>query len=168
LRRQVPGLSGQVVSSAAGVYRLDAELVASDAQRVLALERAFRRMTGPAAIALGEQARSLCGRGPLLEGPAAAGLQWLDERDASGLTVREHFAHLVRRLTWRLAELYVAARRPDDAVLLYQELVEDDPADERLREGLLGLPRARGDQIAVCRAERRQCAAARGDLLHAG
>jgi DNA-binding SARP family transcriptional activator len=148
LRCQVPGLTGEVVSNAAGVYRRIEAVVTSDAHHFPALERAFRCASGPAAIALGEQARSLCDRGGLLEGPAAAGFAWLDERDASGLALREHFAHLAHRLTWRLAELYVAAGRQGDAVLLYQELVEDDPRDERLREGLL---RARGGVREVLR-----------------
>lgn len=136
-----------------GTLLLDPGLVHSDAQEFLALVRSARITPGPGAVPLCEQARALFA-GDLLEGPDARRYAWVDERDASGVTLREHFRRLFQQTSIKLAELYAIAGDPA-AIELYEELTEIDPGDERLWCALFRLHAERRDRPALMRAEQR-------------
>ena len=101
-----------------------------------------------------ERARALY-VGDLLTGPDVRRYAWLDERDGSGVTLREHFRHLFQQVSVRLAELYTQAGDTNSAVILYRELTEIDPADERLWQALFRLHARRGDRDALIAEEQR-------------
>jgi DNA-binding SARP family transcriptional activator len=143
-----------------GTLRLDPALVSSDAQEFLGLMRSARISPGPGAISHLERARDLY-QGDLLEGPDAHRYAWVDERDDSGVTLREHFRRLFEQASTRLAELYAISGDLDASVVLYRELSEIDPSDERLWRALFRLHAERGDRLALVREEHRMRAALR-------
>ena len=106
-----------------------------------------------------EQARAVF-TGDLLESPDARRYAWVDERDSSGVTLREHFRKLFQQTSIKLAELYAIAGDPA-AIELYKELTEMDPGDERLWRALFRLYAERGDRPALMRADQRMRAALR-------
>jgi DNA-binding SARP family transcriptional activator len=142
-----------------GTLQLDPGLVHSDAQEFLTIARSARITPGPSAVPLCEQARALF-TGDLLEGPDARRYGWVDERDSSGVTLREHFRRLFQQTSIKLAELYASAGDPA-AIELYEELTEIDPGDERLWLALFRLHAQRGDRPALIRADQRMRAALR-------
>ncbi len=142
-----------------GTLQLDPGLVHSDAQDFLTLARSARITPGPSAVPLCEQARALF-TGDLLDGPDARRYGWVDERDSSGVTLREHFRRLFQQTSIKLAELYASAG-DSAAIELYEELTEVDPGDERLWLALFRLLAQRGDRPALIRADRRMRAALR-------
>jgi len=143
-----------------GTLRLDAAVVYSDAHEFLGLVRSARISPGPAAIPHLERARELY-QGDLLEGPDARRYAWVDERDDSGVTLREHFRRLFEQATTRLAEMYAISGDLAASIDLNRELTEIDPADERLWRALFRLHADRGDRLALVREEHRMRAALR-------
>jgi DNA-binding SARP family transcriptional activator/LysM repeat protein len=141
-----------------GTLRLDPGLVHSDAQEFLALVRGARITSGPSAVPLCEQARALF-VGDLLEGPDARRYGWVDERDDSGVTLREHFRRLFHQTSIKLAEQYAVGGDLAASIELYRELTEIDPGDERLWRALFRLHAQRGDRQALIREEQRMRAA---------
>ena len=137
-----------------GVLRLDPAVVYSDAQKFLSLARSARITPGVAATDFLERARALYA-GDLLQGPDAKRYAWVDERDPSGVTLREHFRRLYQQGCVRLAEVYTGNRELDAATDLYRELTEIDPGDERLWLALFRLHVDRGDRLALVRDEHR-------------
>ena len=136
------------------VLRLDPGLVYSDAQEFLTLTRSVRTHPGADAIERLERARALY-VGNLLEGPDTRRYAWVDERDGSGVTLREHFRRLFQNASMQLAELYAASGALDRAVALYRELTDLDPADEHLWQALFRLHAQRGDRRALMAEEQR-------------
>ncbi|MBV9893706.1 MAG: hypothetical protein JO020_06040, partial [Chloroflexi bacterium] len=134
--------------------RLDPQIVYSDAQEFLKLERESRLQAdphGPAAIEQLERMRALY-VGDLLDGPDARRYAWVDERGDSGVTLREHFRKLFHNACLRLAEAYTSTGRVEDATEVYHDLTEMDPADERLYVALFRL-RACADDLSGMEAE---------------
>jgi len=80
---------------------------------------------------------------------------WVDERDNSGVTLREHFRRQFQQASTRLAEAYAAANELDSAMELYRELTEIDPADDHHWIALYRLHARRGDRLGLLREERR-------------
>jgi two-component SAPR family response regulator len=158
LRRQfqeVPaGPEGDGVCLDRRVLRLDPCLVYTDAQEFLTLIRSVRLNLGADAIERLERARALY-VGDLLEGPDTRRYAWVDERDDSGVTLREHFRRLFQNASMQLAELYAASGALDRAVALYRELTDIDPADERLWQALFRLHAQRRDGRALIAEEQR-------------
>jgi DNA-binding SARP family transcriptional activator len=134
--------------------------VYSDAQEFLEMVRSARVTPGPRAIEHLERARDLY-LGDLLEGPDARRYAWLDERDDSGVTLREHFRRLFQQASTRLAEMYAIAGESEAAIDVFRELTESDPSDERLWRALFRLHADRGDRLALVREEHRMRAALR-------
>jgi DNA-binding SARP family transcriptional activator len=134
--------------------KFDPGIVYSDAQEFLEHVRAVRVNPGADAIARLERARCLY-VGDLLEGPDARRYAWLDERGDSGVTLREHFRHLFQNASIRLAELYTVDGALDQAVDLYRELTDIDPADERLWIALFRVHAQRKDRRALIEEESR-------------
>jgi DNA-binding SARP family transcriptional activator len=137
-----------------GILRLDPGLVRSDAQEFLELVRKARISAGVGAIPHLEGARALY-MGDLLDGRDARRYTWLDERDDSGVTLREHFRRQFQQASTRLAELYADSGELDAALGVFGELTELDPGDERLWRALFRLHADRGDRLALVRAEQR-------------
>jgi two-component SAPR family response regulator len=158
LRRQLQQVLGgpQVdgISLDRRMLRMDPGVVHSDAQEFLALVRSVRVNPGDGAIQRLEQARALY-VGDLLTGPDVRRYAWLDERDDSGVTLREHFRRLFENASVRLAELYTEAGDLEAAIDVYREVTEIDPADERLWQVLFRLHARRGDRDALVAEEQR-------------
>ncbi|HEV7664443.1 MAG TPA: LysM peptidoglycan-binding domain-containing protein, partial [Chloroflexota bacterium] len=141
-----------IVLDRRGTLKLDPAVVRSDAAEFLGLVRNARVMSGSEAMAHLERARELY-VGDLLEGPDARRYAWLDERDVSGVTLREHFRRQFQVASTRLAELYAQAGESAAAVEVYRELTAIDPGDERLWRALFRLHAERGDRLALMRDE---------------
>ncbi|MBV9600662.1 MAG: LysM peptidoglycan-binding domain-containing protein [Chloroflexi bacterium] len=153
--RQVPGGPQEDgICVERRVLRMDPALVYSDAQEFLTLVRSVRLNPGDDAIERLEKARALY-MGDLLTGPDVRRYAWLDERDDSGVTLREHFRRLFQNASVRLAELYTDAGELVAAIELYRELTEIDPADERLWQALFRLHAQREDRDALVAEEKR-------------
>jgi two-component SAPR family response regulator len=136
------------------MLRLDPEVVWSDVQHFAALVRSARCNPGGDAIQRLEQARALY-TGELLLGQGLRRYAWIDERDASGVTLREHFSRLLQKASERLAELYAEAGELTAAIDLYRELTEADPAHEGLWLALFRLHARRSDRNALIAEDRR-------------
>jgi two-component SAPR family response regulator len=137
--------------------RLDPAIVHSDAQEFLTLEREVRVHQDPQghhAIAQLERMRSLY-VGDLLDGPDVRRYAWVDERDDSGVTLREHFRRLFQDACARLAAAYTSAGRIHEAIDVYHDLTDMDPSDERLFQALFRLHAAAGDLAGLKAEERR-------------
>ncbi len=154
LQRFAPGLPGDVVLHDGGVFRLDPELVTSDAQCFLALQRQARTSSRDDAIAAYEQARALY-RGDLFDAAAARRYAWAEDRDDSGVTLQEHLRKVHHQLTWNLADIYRLSGQLDQALVLYRELGERDPADESLWAALFRTQYERRDLEGLLAEEQR-------------
>jgi DNA-binding SARP family transcriptional activator len=142
------------ISLERGTLRLDPNVVYSDAQEFLEAVRRARIDPGPGATEHLERARELY-QGDLLEGPDTRRYAWVDERDDSGVTLREHFRRLFQQASTRLAEMYASSGELEAAIDLYRELTEIDPFDERLWRALFRLHAERADRLALVREEHR-------------
>jgi two-component SAPR family response regulator len=137
-----------------GTLRLDPGTVYSDVQEFLTHVRSARVNPRSDVLQHLERVRALYS-GDLMEGPDARRYAWVLERDASGVTLREHCRRLFQQATQRLAELYAASGALDQALDLYRELSEMDPGDEQVWLALFRLHAQRGDRLALMREERR-------------
>jgi two-component SAPR family response regulator len=158
LRRQLQHVPGgpqaDGISLDRRMLRMDPGIMHSDAQEFLGLVRSVRVNPGDDAIERLEQARALY-VGDLLTGPDVRRYAWLDERDDSGVTLREHFRRLFENASVRLAELYAEAGDLESALDVYREMTEIDPADERLWQALFRLHARQGDRDALVAEELR-------------
>jgi two-component SAPR family response regulator len=143
-----------------GVLSLDQTIVRSDAQQFLELVRQARTFQGPLSIPRLEQARALY-TGHLLDAPDARRYAWVDERDSSGVTLREHFRRILHQATGLLADLYAEAERIDEAIEGYREVADFDPDDDHVWITLFQLHARRFDRPGLLREERRMRAALR-------
>ena len=137
--------------------RLDPGVVHSDAQEFLTLVRDARLhldQSSPEVIHYLEHARALYA-GDLFDGPDARRYGWLDERDDSGVTLREHFRRLFQNACSRLAEAYTSSGQVAQAIDVYHDLTEMDPSDERLFQALFRLRAQNGDVSGLEAEEKR-------------
>ena len=137
--------------------RLDPAIIRSDAHEFLTLEREARlhpNPIDPEVIARLECARALYA-GDLMDSPDAHRYAWVDERDESGVTLREHFRRLFQNASLRLAEAYTSLGCTAEAIEVYHELTEMDPSDERLFQALFRLQAEAGDVLGLQAEERR-------------
>jgi two-component SAPR family response regulator len=138
-------------------FQLDPSVVQSDAREFLNLVHEVRLNPNPLApevIQQLERVRELY-VGDLLDGPDVRRYVWVDERDGSGVTLREHFRRVYQNNCIRLAEAYSATEQLDAAIELYHELTEMDPADGRLFQALFSLRARSGDRQGLEAEERR-------------
>ncbi len=154
LAGQVPNLSGDVVRAERdGTRRLDTSLVTSDVhQFVLLLRTAAKLPPDEAKVALIE-ARKLYS-GDLLSGRSAGFYEWVEERDGSGVTLREHYREEFYRATQRLARLYYQEGQTALAVPLYKELLKAEPTLEDVVRELYRCYQYLGDLTSVIREDR--------------
>jgi len=154
LAGQVPNLSGDVVRAERdGTRRLDTSLVTSDVhQFVLLLRTAAKLLPDEAKVALIE-ARKLY-TGDLLSGHSARFHEWVEERDGSGVTLREHYREEFYRATQRLARLYYQEEQATLAVPLYKELLKAEPTLEDVVRELYRCYQYVGDPTSLIREDR--------------
>jgi two-component SAPR family response regulator len=153
--QQVPGgPRAEGITLDRRMLRIDPGVMHSDAQEFLALVRSVRINPGTDAIERLEKARELY-VGDLLTGPDVRRYAWIDERDDSGVTLREHFRRLFQNASVRLAELYTEAGELEPAIDVYREMTEIDPADEQLWQALFRLHAQRKDCDALVAEEQR-------------
>jgi DNA-binding SARP family transcriptional activator len=100
-----------------------------------------------------EQARALY-VGDLLSGRKARFYEWVDEREDSGLSLREQYREEYYRATQRLARLYVEEGRADRAVPLYKEILKAEPVLEDIVRELYRCYQQLGDLTALIREDR--------------
>jgi len=154
LAGQVPNLSGDVVRAERdGTRRLDTSLVTSDVhQFVLLLRTAAKLPPDEARVGLIE-ARKLYS-GDLLSGRSAGCYEWVEERDLSGVTLREHYREEFYRATQRLARLYYQEEQAALAVPLYKELLKAEPTLEDVVRELYRCYQYLGDLTSLIREDR--------------
>ncbi len=154
LAGQVPNLSGDVVRAERdGTRRLDTSLVTSDVhQFVLLLRTAAKLPPHEATVALIE-ARKLYSD-DLLSGRSAGCYEWVEERDGSGVTLREHYREEFYRATQRLARLYYQEEQAASAVPLYKELLKAEPTLEDVIRELYRCYQYVGDLTSLIREDR--------------
>jgi DNA-binding SARP family transcriptional activator len=136
------------------LLRLDPGVVWSDAQHFAALVCSARRNPGGDVIQRLERARALY-TGDLLVREELRRYPWIDERDGSGVTLREHFRRLLQKASERLAQLYAESGEPSAAIDVYRELTETDPAHEDLWLALFRLQAQRNDRNALIAEDQR-------------
>ncbi len=172
LRHYFSAIEGGPASDGISISRqgpphLDHAVVYSDAQEFLELTHQARVQPGRASIPVLERARELY-TGDLLLGPDTRRYAWADERDDSGVTLREHFRRRLQHATYSLAELYVETEHIDSAIELYRELTDADPGEDRAWRGLFQLHANRNDLPSLMREERRLRIALRDLAVRAG
>jgi DNA-binding SARP family transcriptional activator len=153
--QQVPGASNRDgICRDRQMLRLDPGVVWSDVQQFVALVRSARTNPASDVIQQLEHARALY-TGDLLEGPEVRRYHWIDERDQSGVTLREYFRELLQKASERLADRYAEVGDLPASIDIYRELTEVDPAYERLWLALFHLHARRGDRDALIAEEQR-------------
>lgn len=154
LTHQIPELPADVVRvDREGICRLDPTLVASDVHQFNNLIHDASRMPpDEAKVALG-QARALY-RGDLLAGRGARFYEWLDDRDDSGVTLREHYREEYYRTTQRLARMFFEEGQAAQAVPLYKDLLKAEPTLEDVVRELYRCYRQLGDLNSLIREDR--------------
>ncbi len=136
IKRLVPGLDvDPIVNDVdALVYKLDTNVVASDAHRFMELCRLARTLPRPEAIAAYEEALALY-TGELLERSDIPNFYWLYDGPAVGLNLRSYYRRKQEETRRLLADL--RAEGSDDADLrraeeLYRGLTAERTDDEQL------------------------------------
>jgi DNA-binding SARP family transcriptional activator/nucleoid-associated protein YgaU len=154
LAEQVPNLSGDVVSSERdGIRRLDTVVISSDVHQFVTLLRAATKLPPDGAKEALLQARVLY-QGDLLAGRSARLYEWVDERDASGVTPREYYREECYRATQRLAQLHYGDGHAELAVPLYKELLKAEPTLEDVVRDLYRCYQQLGDLNSLIREDR--------------
>src|SRR5262249_41403375 len=127
----VPGAPGDdgIGLERNGALHLKPDVIYSDAREFLELTRSARIFSGQQSTPRLERARTLY-TADLRLGHDTRRYSWVDERDVSGVTFREHFRRHFLQATLMLAQLYTEGDRFDEAIQLYRELAELDPGDE--------------------------------------
>src|SRR5205807_836348 len=80
--------------------------------------------------------------------------EWVEERDESGLTLRELYREMYVRATKDLADLHLRDREASAAIPLYRELLRGQPTVEALVRALFRCYRLTRDKSALVREER--------------
>jgi DNA-binding SARP family transcriptional activator len=133
-----------------GLCALDTAVVTSDVHRFVALYEEAKTLPPPQAKAAYRQALALY-RDDLL---TKRQYEWLDERDESGLTLRDLYREMQRRATKELADLHLREGEAAAAIPLYRALLRAHPLAETLVRSLFRCYRLTGDRAALLREER--------------
>lgn len=154
LAGQVPNLSGDVVRAERdGTRRLDTSLVTSDVHQFVVLLRTAAKLPPDEPKVALIEARKLYS-GDLLSGRSAGCYEWVEERDGSGVTLREHYREEFYRATQRLARLYYQEEQAASAVPLYKELLKAEPTLEDVVRELYRCYQYLGDLTSLIREDR--------------
>lgn len=151
---QVPNISSEVVRSERdGTRRLDTTLIASDVHEFVALLRAIPKLAADEAKAALQRARELY-QGDLLAGRAAGLYEWVEEREVTGVSLREHYREEYYRATQQLARLHYREEHAELAVPLYKELLKEEPTLEDVVRELFRCYQQLGDLQSIIREDR--------------
>ncbi len=154
LARQVPGLPPEAVrADRDGTCRLDTTLISSDVHQFVALCRAAPKLPPDDAKLALQQALALYG-GDLLPGRGTRLYEWVDERDESGISLRESYREEYYRATQRLAKLFCGEGRADLAVPLYKVLLKAEPTLEDIVREVYRCYQQLGDLSLLIREDR--------------
>ncbi len=154
LARQVPGLPSEAVrADRDGTCRLDTKLISSDVHQFVKLCRTAPKLPAEDAKLALQQARALYG-GDLLPGRGTRLYEWVDERDDSGVSLRESYREEYYRATQRLARLFYREGRADLAVPLYKGLLKAEPTLEDIVRELYRCYQQLGDLSSLIREDR--------------
>jgi DNA-binding SARP family transcriptional activator len=134
-----------------GLCALDPAIVTSDVHRFVVLCEEAKTLPPAEAKAAYRAALALY-RDDLL---TRRHYEWLDERDDSGLTLRELYREMHHRATKELADLHLREGEASAAIPLYRSLVRAHPLAESLSRSLFRCYRLTGDRVALVREERR-------------
>ncbi|HLG72490.1 MAG TPA: LysM peptidoglycan-binding domain-containing protein [Chloroflexota bacterium] len=149
---QVPGLDSRLIDrSHDSSSQLDQRAVWSDVHQFLQLCWESRHASPAKAREAAERARKLY-TADLLAGTSYA---WVHERFGRGSTLREQYREEYRMVTDRLGLLYCDEGRPDRAVRVYQELIEQEPLLEDVVRRLYRCYQLLGDRGAIMREHER-------------
>ena len=151
LAEHAPALPPDVVkSSRDGTCRLDPATVTSDVHRFAACCQAANAAAPDDAAAACREARAVYGDELLTQRSYA----WLHERDESGLTLRERYREMHKKVTAKLADLHFRAGEPAEAAVLYRELLQAEPTMEGLVRNLFRCYHKLRDRSALIREDR--------------
>lgn len=154
LARQVPGLPSEAVrADRDGTCRLDTTLISSDVHQFVTLCRTAAKFPPEEAKSALQRARAAYG-GDLLPGRGSRFYEWVDERDESGVSLRESYREEYYRVTQRLARSFCREGRPDLAVPLYRGLLKAEPTLEDLVRELYRCYQQLGDLSSLIREDR--------------
>ncbi len=154
LARQVPCLPSEAVrADRDGTCRLDTKMISSDVHQFVALCRTTPKLPPERAKAVLQQARALYG-GELLPGRGTRLYEWVDERDESGVSLREAYREEYYRATQRLARLFFQEGRAELAVPLYRGLLKAEPTLEDIVRELYRCYQQIGDLSSLIREDR--------------
>ncbi len=154
LARQVPGIPSEAVrADRDGTCRLDTKMISSDVHQFVALCRTAPKLPLEEAKSALQQARALYG-GDLLPGRGTRLYEWVDERDDTGVSLRESYREEYYRATQRLARLFCRERRADLAVPLYKGLLKAEPTLEDIVRELYRCYQQLGDLSSLIREDR--------------
>jgi DNA-binding SARP family transcriptional activator/nucleoid-associated protein YgaU len=154
LAEQVPNVKGDIVRSERdGIRRLDTAMVASDVHQFISLLRTALKLPSDEAKEALQQARGLY-QGNLLSGRGTRLYEWVEERDVSGVTLREYYQDEYYRATQRLARLHYGEGHAELSVPLYKELLKAEPTLEDVVRDLYRCYQQLGDLNSLIREDR--------------
>ena len=149
---QVPGLDSRLIDrSHDSSSQLDQRAVWSDVHQFLQLCWEARHASPAKARDAAERARELY-TADLLAGTSYG---WVHERFGRASTLREQYREEYRLVSDRLGLLYCDEGRPDRAVRVYQELIEQEPLLEDVVRRLYRCYQLLGDRGAIMREHER-------------
>jgi len=152
LAEQVPGLSADAArgDKSEGMYRLDSNLVWSDVHEFLALSDGARKLPPPERKLAYERARALYLGNLLRDTP----YKWVNAEDEHGYTLWESYREKYRQMTCQFGQLCSAEGEPERAVVLYRDLLQDEPTLEDVVRQLFRCYQQLGDRGSLIRDER--------------
>lgn len=154
LARQVPGLPSEAVrADRDGTCRLETRMISSDVHQFLALCRNAPKLPPEQAKTALQQARALY-EGGLLPSRGTRLYEWVDERNESGVSLREGYREEYYRATQRLARLFCQQERPDLAVPLYKGLLKAEQVIKDIVRELYRCYQQLGDLSSLIREDR--------------
>ncbi|MFN8473872.1 MAG: LysM peptidoglycan-binding domain-containing protein [Anaerolineae bacterium] len=155
LQEQVESVSDDVIRlDRDGTCLLDRALATSDVHQFMALVSRAQRLPSAQARAALERARDLY-QGDLLSSPQARTFHWLDNRGASGLTLRETYRIEYQRAMCQLAGLYREDGEFQRAQALLKGMLQQEPTLEDVVRELYRLYAQMGDLAGLRREDRR-------------
>jgi hypothetical protein len=169
IARVAGGLKTEVVVRREGGLRLNPDIVVSDVEAFMAAVERARGARGAEQITAAEQAFALRVPGLLSRvpskwstvGPKVEFYRWLAE--AHWERAGRRLEALGRDAAMLLGRAYRDARRHEEALALYRQLLGDGPVDRRVHEGLLAAAAGTGDVVQLHQAWQQVCVCLGGD-----
>jgi DNA-binding SARP family transcriptional activator len=153
LARAAPGLPEEAPFTAdtGRILRLDRAIVWTDVHEFTELSRTARTVERSAAVGMLERARGLATAG-FFESPSAPPYSWAIDPGPDGTSLRQQLRRSFEDVTFRLGELYTAepnGSRANEAIEIFESLLEREKQDERVWRALFRARAARGDRAGL-------------------